>query len=269
MQVSSIHTNLTKYAGKTESTAKDISSSSSIDELKALLEANTLSSNAGAMLLNSLDVIAKKTNLSSNISLQLKSGERPDLLSGYGENASSGNSRYVDATLNSLKTSQRLKNSKDDDLFALVNQFGGINVSGTYYPNDDAGSEAEIKAAVKRQGSQEIIKNADEDFKDARDAAEQQAAQDAAPKDAMGNPILIGVGAGSESAGTDTAAATPVVAGGADAAAAAPVPTGDAAATADASSSADQATAQNVAAFQVASGGGDAPKTEGAVDIVV
>lgn len=276
MRVEAMQTNLTSHSWKSAGSAKGTSSHSSAQELLDVLKTAALASNAGAMLGQSLATLAQQSNLSSKLSINMQTDQTPNLLSGYAGSSSSGQSRYVAATLSALKATAQMKNKMDDKLYDLVDQFGGVCVSGTYYPNPEAPSEAEIKAALQRQGTRAIVKNADEDFKEARDAAEQQAAQDAAPKDAMGNPIVIGVGAGSGTASTDPAAsvpgsaadtAGPAAATGTDGTA--PGATGDTAATDAAAASAGQAATQGVAAFQLAAGTGDSSQAAGSVDIVV
>lgn len=275
MRIDSLRTNLMNSSWQSAGSATATPSLSSAGDLLDLLKIDNLASNAGTMLSQSLEALAKQTDLSSRISIKLKTGESQDLLSGYEGASSSGQSRYVQAKLSAMKASRQMKNKMDDNLFDLVDQFGGVCVSGTNCPNSAGGSGAGIKAALKQQGARVLVKEAEQDFKKARDAAEQQAARDAAPKDATGKAILIGGDAVGDTPSTDPAASVPGNTVDPTGAVAATDPgdsgqgaSADPAATPGASAGSGQA-AHVGAAVQRAAGSGDASQTAGSVDVVV
>lgn len=95
------------------------------------------------------------------------------------QSGATGRSRYVDATLGARVLQREMDRVQQNSIMRDLNQYGGVNVSGTNYPNALAPSENEVKANLKRKGSAVMMKQAAEDAKKEQVAAEKDAQETA------------------------------------------------------------------------------------------
>lgn len=149
-------------------------------------------------------------------------------------------SRYLAATMNGLKAAREMDASKQSSATALLDAFGGVNVSGTYYPSEGGHSDDWYKKQLKQRDDQRMMEEAAERMRRER-RQEQERAEDAllAPVDGEGAAVNLPAGAsgadvvlsadmplpGAVAAAVPPAAA-PVEISGASAEAAAPAATG-------------------------------------------
>ncbi|UJX41022.1 hypothetical protein K9F62_20455 [Desulfovibrio sp. JY] len=118
--------------------------------------------------------------------------------------ATTGPSRYVFATLQSFDIAQQLQASQSNNIMSLLDQFGGISVSGTYYPNPEAQSESYIKAVLKRKGNKQIREDQAEQAQKEKEDAEEKARQ--AETDGTSGSETASDAAGSDETTQDAAA---------------------------------------------------------------
>jgi hypothetical protein len=126
-----------------------------------------------------------------------------------------GQSSYIAATLNAFTIADQLQNSKTNQLFSALDQFGGIADPQIYEPGQASaggtgGSEAYIKMLLKRQGGKKIMEQAAEEFQKERDAAEQKAQDAADPTKTQ--PGDTPATDGATACGSEPATATPATA---------------------------------------------------------
>lgn len=126
------------------------------------------------------------------------------LKSSTSASATSGPSRYVSATLQSFDIAQQLQASQSNNIMSLLDQFGGISVSGTYYPNPEAQSESYIKAVLKRKGNKQITEDQAEQAQKEKEDAEEKARQ--AETDGTSGSKAASDAAGSDETTQDAAA---------------------------------------------------------------
>jgi len=157
---------------------------------------------------SNLDAQAASTRLVVRLTIPEASSQEDNPASRYATVPEAGQSPYLAATLTALRVDNQLQNEKSDNLFKELDQFGGLCVSGTYYGNTGAGaggSKAYIKMLLKRAGNKTIMEDAAERLAAEREAEDRQAAAATAPKDAAGNPILVGTDATTDAGATETA----------------------------------------------------------------
>ena len=209
---------------------------------------------AGADLLNARDSLAAEI-----------AAERHNVGAGNGSNPLDRNfvrqdreeSRYVSATLKGFKAEREMDQARQNSTTALLEEFGGVNVSGTYF-RGEGHSENWYKQRLKQKGAQELMEDAAErarrERKEERIEAEEALA---APKDAAGAPVNL------SGAPESAAAPAPASGGGAEAAASISVPAAElpAAASAPAAASPEPAVPATV--------GKPAVKVAASVDITV
>lgn len=140
---------------------------------------------------------------------------RTNLMGNNFVDADSGESRYLKAAKQARTISAQYKNAYDSEAFAALQQYGGISVSGTYYPNPNAPSKAEIEANQKRERDTVLMEKAQQDARAQRER-EAQALKEAA---------LGGEGAATEAPAVQAAPAPAPVAEPVSVPAAAPVST--------------------------------------------
>ena len=143
---------------------------------------------AGADLLNARDSLAAEI-----------AAERHNVGAGNGSNPLDRNfvrqdreeSRYVSATLKGFKAEREMDQARQNSTTALLEEFGGVNVSGTYF-RGEGHSENWYKQRLKQKGAQELMEDAAERTR--RERKEDQARTEealTAPKDAEGTPAYL------------------------------------------------------------------------------
>lgn len=112
------------------------------------------------------------------------------------QTGTTGSSRYVDATLASLAVARQLRTAEQTSILSDLDQYGGVNVSGTYYANPLAESEAAIKRRLKGKTSAAIMKQAAEDARKEREGekAAEAAASEGPPKSGTAEAAPAGDG---------------------------------------------------------------------------
>ena len=154
-------------------------------------------------------------------------------------------SRYVSATLKGLRAEGQMEDARQSSATALLDQFGGVNVSGTYYPSEGGHSDDWYKKQLKQKDDQRMMEEAAERMRRER-KQERERTEKALVAPADGEDVAVGITAGAVGAGivtgvdialpeTVTAAVSPAAAveiSGAAAAAAAPAASGSGAAKA-------------------------------------
>ena len=178
------------------------------------------------------------------------------------QTGTTGQSRYVDATLAALAVQMQMKSAQQSSIMSDLDQYGGISVSGTNYPNALAPSEAEAREKLESEGNAVLMEKAVEDAQKEQEAADQEAQESAA----AGTDTNESEGTGTAETGTDTSGT-----GGADAAVADPGGSQEAAAKAatgqtpaDQDGSAGAAVPLAGDAVAAAAAPGEAGKTTGA-----
>ncbi len=164
-------------------------------------------------------------------------------------------SRYVTATLQGLKASREMGEARQSSVTALLDEFGGVNVSGTYFASEGGHSENWYTRRLKEKTARELMEDAAEKLRRERQE-EKERTEEAllAPKDAKGNPVDLPAGSGA-----------PVDMGSANAVLAAPPPSPTPAEAAAPSAAA----APEAASPSPASGNKPAAKVVASVNITV
>lgn len=212
---------------------------------------------------SSVDAVASQADVytASQTSLLLSNATYTNLgiLQGTtAQTGTTGQSRYVDATIGALILQRKMELVQQNSIMSDLNQYGGVNVSGTNYPNDLAPSENEVKANLKRKGDAAIMEKAAQDAKKDQEAAEKDAKENAS---AEAQSATDGTGTSSDAGGIQGAAAD-------DAAAQTAATPGisDAAATSTTGDTGETTTPASVSGESTAPGGeagaGDAPEAE-------
>ncbi len=113
---------------------------------------------------------ASLANNSSIITQSLVSGGG-NMMDNLFVHATSEESRYVSAMKTSLAVDMQMQLSQSA---ALLERFGGINPSGTYFGSNGI-SDREVKEVLKSEGDKEIIEEAKKDFDKTAEEVEEKA----------------------------------------------------------------------------------------------
>ena len=158
-------------------------------------------------------------------------------------------SRYISATLKGLRAESQMEDARQNSAAALLEACGGVNVSGTYFPNPEEHSVAWYEMQVKRkvqekEAAERAMEEAAARKREERAEEKEQIEALAAGENPADAPAATGTAAAAPAAPSapvdlDSAAAAAVAAAAADlpapaAAASAAAVTPDAAATAQA-----------------------------------
>jgi|GEM_PF-5514731 len=170
---------------------KELQRSSKTKDAASGGTAETLTGEAGSTAGNSSAVSAGQSNAASGNSGVSSSGER-NMLSGNFFDANYEQSQYLTARLDSFNVANQIKQSSENELFSMMDQFGGVTVGVVYSPGDKTAgagaSENEIKSALTRKSDREVMEKAQEEFEKEREA--QEAEDAAAASEAQGGSEL-------------------------------------------------------------------------------
>ena len=121
-------------------------------------------------------------------------------------------SRYLAATMNGLKAERQMDASKQSSVTDLLDEFGGVNVSGTYFPSENR-SAAEYKQRIKQKAEREMMEDAAERMRRER-KQEREQTEEALVAPADGESVALDIPAGSAGtpAGVDIASSGAVAA---------------------------------------------------------
>lgn len=165
-----------------------------IEQLLRKKKGDEIIPDSGADLLNAEDSLAAEI-----------AAERHSVTAGQSSNPLDRNfvrkdkedSRYVNATLKGLKASREMDEAKQSSATALLEEFGGVNVSGTYFAPKEAHSENWYKQRLKDKTERELLEDAAERLRrERREEKEQVEEALLAPKDSEGNPVDLPAASG-------------------------------------------------------------------------
>ena len=157
-----------------------------IDQILRKKKGDEIIPEAGADLLNA------RNSLAAEIAAERHSvggGQNSNPMDRNFVRADKEESRYVAATLKGLKAEREMGQSRQNSATALLEEFGGVNVSGTYFPGEGH-SENWYKQRIKQKAEREMMEDAAERLR--RERKEDQARTEealTAPKDAEGNSV--------------------------------------------------------------------------------
>ena len=159
-----------------------------IDQILRKKKGDEIIPEAGADLLNA------RNSLAAEIAAERHSvggGQNSNPMDRNFVRADKEESRYVAATLKGLKAEREMGQSRQNSATALLEEFGGVNVSGTYFPGEGH-SENWYKQRIKQKAEREMMEDAAERLR--RERKEDQARTEealTAPKDAEGTPAYL------------------------------------------------------------------------------
>lgn len=92
-------------------------------------------------------------------------------------------SRYIMARLNSFHIAKQMQIEQQNNMFSLLDQFGGINVSGTYFENPSQASQAEADEAIKQKSDEEVLEGSEEVLDNIKEEIEDNVEEALAPEE--------------------------------------------------------------------------------------
>ena len=128
-------------------------------------------------------VVSSESSTTSELPFIPNSSSSPNMMSRNFAQGRSEESRYIMARIDSFENAKQVQLQQQNDMFASLEQFGGISVSGTYYPNPLKASQAEAEEACQNESDEKVLEEAEEVLENMKEEIEEGVEEALDPKE--------------------------------------------------------------------------------------
>ncbi len=118
-------------------------------------------------------VVSSESSTTSELPFIPSSSSSPNMMSRNFAQGRSEESRYIMARIDSFENAKQVQLQQQNDMFASLDQFGGISVSGTYYPNPLKASQAEAEEACQNASDEKVLEESEEVLENMKEEIEE------------------------------------------------------------------------------------------------